>query len=81
MLSDSETGRGVIRDQTSSVFTCRRERASESSRNHFASLPKKRSFQFAGMFYLPQSIAAMRDPIELVQCTDAGAQRQFLSIQ
>lgn len=72
MLSDSETGRGVIRGQTSSVFICH---------NHFASLPKKRSFQFAGTFYLPQSIAAMRDPIELVQCTDAGAQRQLLSIQ
>jgi len=44
-------------------------------------LPKKRSFQIAGTFYLPQSIAAMREPIELVERTDAGEQRQLISIQ
>jgi hypothetical protein len=44
-------------------------------------LPEKRSFQLAGTLYLPQSIAAMHDPIELVQRTDTGEQRQFLSIQ
>ena len=66
MLSDGETGPGVIRDQTLfGVHLPKRESLGVIAQP-FASLREKRSFQFAGTFYLPQSIAAMRDPIELV---------------
>jgi hypothetical protein len=82
MLSDGEAGPRVIRDQTFfGVHLPKGETSLVVIAQPFASLPEKWSFQFAGTLYLPQSIAAMRDPIELVQRTDAGEQRQFLSIQ
>ena len=74
MLSDGETGPGVIRDQTFFSVHLPKGESLGVIAQPFASLPEKRSFQFAGTFYLPQSIAAMRDPIELVQRTDAGEQ-------
>jgi hypothetical protein len=81
MLSDGETGPGVIRDQTLFGVHLPKGESLGVIAQPFASLPEKRSFQFARTFYLPQSIAAMSDPTELVQRTDTGVQRQFLSIQ
>jgi hypothetical protein len=81
MFSNDEAGPGVIRDQSLFGFHLSKRESLGVIAQPFASLPEKRSFQFAGTFYLSQSIVAMRDPIELVQRTDAGEQRQFLSIQ
>jgi hypothetical protein len=40
-----------------------------------------RPFQLARTFHLPESIAAVLDLFQVVQCTDLGMQCKFLPIQ
>jgi hypothetical protein len=47
----------------------------------FAPLPEQRSLHLAGTLYLPQSVAAMYDPIDLVQGPDAGQQCEFFPVE
>jgi hypothetical protein len=47
----------------------------------FTFVSEQRPFQLARAFDLPQRIAAMLDPVEIVQPSDARQQRQLLSVE
>jgi hypothetical protein len=44
-------------------------------------LHEQRSLHLAGTLDLPESIAAMCDPINLIQSSDAGQQRKFFPVE